>query len=234
MIVFTIIDKDGGTDILKSSRTKLTVGGAYTDDITLLGGDIPPEHGVFHIKDTEVAYTDNGFGTLVNDRKIEGESISLVLEDTVLIGEFAITCTPERGDGVPAYDLSLNESSFGKSDLKHPAEPTKPLTGMPSIPKEDPSRPVSAPEEEPPEMLSPSDKSYYRMYSIPTSDIKDIMEHLDVDMLIPNAEEEYIPDPEEDDEFEQSEKSDDYMRFIMVIIFGIFYLFLSVIFDSCR
>ena len=49
MIVFTIIDREGNLDTLKSSRTKLTVGNAYTDDIMLPDRNISSEHGEFHI-----------------------------------------------------------------------------------------------------------------------------------------------------------------------------------------
>jgi pSer/pThr/pTyr-binding forkhead associated (FHA) protein len=112
MIVFTITDTDGGVETLRTSRTKLTVGGAYTDDITLPGGNVSPEHGVFNIEGKEVVYTDNGLGTFINDREIVGETVPLAPEDAVRIGEFVISYTPEREDSIPASDPIPSGSSF--------------------------------------------------------------------------------------------------------------------------
>jgi hypothetical protein len=137
MIAFTIIYGTGNTDTLKSSRTKLTVGGAYTDDITLLGRNVSPEHGIFRIDGNQVAYTDSGFGTLVNDREVVGETVPLTPDDAVRIGEFVITHAFDSDGASPTVD-DLSSSLprvTGKTPSRRP-EPTRPDLPVFSTPEE--------------------------------------------------------------------------------------------------
>ena len=133
MIVFSITRPNGDVEALKTSRTKLTVGGAYTDDITLLGQDISPEHGVFHVTEEVVVYTDNGFGTLVNNREIIGQSVPVSPEDSVRIGEVVITCRSSRDEITSTREPISFEANF--SD-RAPYPHSKPdHTPMPSPPE---------------------------------------------------------------------------------------------------
>jgi len=225
MIVFIITRPDGDVETVKTSRTKLTVGGAYTDDISLLNRGVFSEHGVFEIAGEEVVYTDNGFGTFVNGREIVGSSAPLTPGDIVRIGEDTISYTLKREEIHPAHDLSSNELSLNGSELKHPAEPAEPMTGTSSPPEEDPFWKVSPSMEDFSETPSPPDESYYRMYSIPTSDIEEILYYLD--------KEEPTSDLEEDEDSEQLKEADDFLRILVAIVFVSFFLFLSALFDSC-
>lgn len=112
MIVFTIVDKDNNVETLKTSRTKLTVGGTYTDDITLLGHGISPEHGTFEITGDEVVYIDKGFGTLVNDREVVGERVTLTPDDGVRIGEVVITFRFSRDENISTREPVSFETDF--------------------------------------------------------------------------------------------------------------------------
>jgi hypothetical protein len=142
VIVFTIIDKNGNVETLKTSRTRLTVGGAYTDDITLLGGDISPEHGVFEMTGEAVVYTDKGFGTLINDRKIVGETVPLSPNDVVRIGSDTITYALDRKEVVTSDDIPFFEADFMGKESLHSPEPTRPTSPAFSTPSDDtePSR----------------------------------------------------------------------------------------------
>lgn len=117
MIVLTITDKDGNVETLKTSKTKLTVGSSYTDDITILNPIISPEHGVFHISKMEVVYTDNGYGTSINEREILGKSTSVSLNDIVRIGEVTITYTLEHED-VPNQEVLTNREDVRKTSSR--------------------------------------------------------------------------------------------------------------------
>jgi len=139
MIVFSIIDKDGDTDTLKTSRTKLTVGGAYTDDITLLDDDVSSEHGVFDITKEEVIYTDNGFGTLVSGREIVGESVPISPEDRVAVGSSVVTYTLEREETVPVRHMPSFTSDVIKVTRSSYSKAFTPAPGTSSPHEEDPS-----------------------------------------------------------------------------------------------
>lgn len=165
MIVFTITLPNGDVETLKTSRTKLTVGGAYTDDITLLNQDISPEHGVFHITGEEVIYTDNGYGTLVNNRKIVGVSIPVSPDDRVVIGTDAITYTLEREEihpvrHIPSFKsdvIKVTRSSYSKTltsasgtDPSGSFSPSKTVpNGIPDITDETLSQTSSPPRKAP-------------------------------------------------------------------------------------
>lgn len=156
MIVFTIVDKDNNVETLKTSRTKLTVGGSYTDDITLLGQGTSPEYGTFEIAGDEVVYTDNGFGTLVNNRKIMGDSVPVTQEDRIVIGSFMITYALEREEIISVLDpepsksrlirrepfhLPMPEESENRSFSPHEAVPSE----VPSSMRSTESQTVKAP-----------------------------------------------------------------------------------------
>ncbi|MBN1882426.1 MAG: FHA domain-containing protein [Deltaproteobacteria bacterium] len=209
------------------------MGCAYTDDITLLDGNVSPEHGVFEVVGEKVVYTDNGFGTFVNDKDIVGETVTLSPEDRVSIGPVIITYTLKKEEIHPAHDLSSNKLSFNENNLTHPTEPAEPMTGTSSPPEDDSSWMVSSPIDDSPETPSPPDKSYYQMYSIPRSDNEEILYYLDNEEPISDLEEECISDPEEDEESEQLKMSDDSIRIIVAIVFVALYLFFVLTFDSC-
>jgi len=158
MIVFTITRQNGDVETLKTSRTKLTVGGAYTDDITLLGGDISPEHGMFHITGEEVVYTDSGFGTLVNDREIVGETTPLAPDDAVRIDEFVITHVLEQDEVPPTVDEPPSPPPlFFVRPLFRKPEPAPHVSRIFSSIRTGPSHTLSAP-----------GKKSSRRFSIPT------------------------------------------------------------------
>ncbi|MBN1882424.1 MAG: FHA domain-containing protein [Deltaproteobacteria bacterium] len=116
MIVFSITHPNGDVETVKTSRTKLTLGGEYTNDIILSRRGVLPEHGVFHITEGKVVYTDNGFGTFVNDRDIVNESITFSPDDSIQIGEDIITYALEKEETVQNRHIPAFESDIIKVD----------------------------------------------------------------------------------------------------------------------
>ena len=173
MIVFTIVDKDGGTETLKTSRTKLTVGGAYTDDITLLGQGVSSEYGMFRITGEEVAYTDNGFGTLVSEREIVGESIPVTPADSIAIGSSVITYRFEQDTAALNPDVSSSkstrtgvESPFQWSEPARPAPPGFP-TPEAAYPRAKFTDATSSRTSSTPEAISPRPLIDFKQIKIP-------------------------------------------------------------------
>jgi hypothetical protein len=211
MIIFTITDRDGDSTQLKTSRTMLTVGGSYTDDITLLDRDITPEHGVFKITGDEIVYTDTSFGTLVSGRGITGESVAFTPDDMVQIGGYTITCVVKQQDGVSQYDLSEDELSSNKSIAKHQSPKHIPET-IPN-PGDSPSMKSLASTADYSGQPSKTDESSNKMYSIPTTDMKEILYYLNKDEAVSDPEEqEVIFVPEEGEmisDLEEEEASSD-------------------------
>ncbi|MBN1882425.1 MAG: hypothetical protein JW885_09645 [Deltaproteobacteria bacterium] len=147
MIVFTITRHDGNIETLKTSRTKLTVGGAYTDDITLLDGDVSPEHGTFEISEDVVFYIDNGYGTLVNDRNVVDKSVTVSPDDSVRVGEVVITFRFSRDENISTREPVSFETDFSDRAPYFHSKPAH--TPMPSLPETELSDSISSTESTP-------------------------------------------------------------------------------------
>jgi len=149
MIVFTITRPDGDIETLKTSRSRLTAGSAYTDDITLLDQDISPEHGVFEIVGDVVIYTDTGFGTQVNNREIVGEKVALTPDDDIRIGdeEVIITYRILRDENTVTSEPGSFETDFSDKVTYPHSKPAH--TQAPSPPETEPADSISSSESPP-------------------------------------------------------------------------------------
>jgi hypothetical protein len=170
MILFSIIDKNGDAETLKTSRTKLTVGGAHTDDIILPDGEISPEHGVFHIEGNEVVYTDNGYGTLVNDREVLGESIPVSPGDSIVIGPVVLTYTQEDENIVPNQYIPAFKSDIIKVNRDNYTKPIHDAPGSYFNPQMLPAHTRSPAGSTPSGMSSPPENTHSQLSEMPVEE----------------------------------------------------------------